>query len=226
MVNYSNFALAQTKYQVVVKLDDDHIAIPAVVDDITSEIRANRLPPATLWAFSGLNLARDDSGRMGILAHDPLSGNGDIAYFRLSHRTYFKKDRRFERFNRNGMKLEFKGFAYWHMKYLKTGNGFKNYDLALEADSRFHLKQRQFENQRELVFDYSKQPRLTKPSVLDVALGLVSTKARYRVSRARWLANFSTVEFPDLNILKKSPRPWGGGLSSLQSYGAMATDKY
>lgn len=187
MVNYTNFALAQTKYQVVVKLDDDHIAIPEALSRITTELRSKGAEAGILYAFSGFNLAEDLNGRVGVLSAEPFSGNGDIAYFRPAPSTYFKKDKRFERFNRRKMCIKFVGFAYWHMKYLKEGNGFKNYDLEDQPQSRFQKKQKNFLSNRTVILDISKLGDLAKPSVFDRAASRWVDKLRFVVDRYKTL---------------------------------------
>jgi glycosyltransferase involved in cell wall biosynthesis len=183
MVNYSNFALAQTRYQIVVKLDDDHIAIPEALSRITTQLRSRGAEAGVLYAFSGFNLAEDLNGRVGVLAAEPFSGNGDIAYFRPAPSTYFKKDTRFERFNRQNMKIRFVGFAYWHMKYMKEGNGFKNYDLEEQPQSRFQKKLRSFLSNRSVIVEISKLAGLMKPSALHRGASRWSDKVRFAVDR-------------------------------------------
>ncbi len=144
MVNYSNFALSQTRFRVVVKLDDDHLSIPGRVGEICASFRQRRADLHALHCFSGLNIARDSQGKLGIPAFEPVSGGGDIGYFAIDHNTYFFHDRRFERFGRGRLKRVFAGYFYWHLKYLKTGEGFRNYELADNPNSRFGRKKSQF----------------------------------------------------------------------------------
>lgn len=198
MVNYSNFALAQTKYQVVVKLDDDHIAIPEEVSRITTQLRSQGAEFDVLYAFSGFNLAEDLNGQLGVLSAEPFSGNGDIAYFRPSQFTYFKKDKRFERFNRRKMCIKFVGFAYWHMKYLKEGNGFKNYDLEDQPQSRFQKKLRSFLSNRTVILNVPKLADLVEPSVFHRGASKWSDKLRFVVDRYDTLVelNLSSQAWP------------------------------
>ena len=141
MVNYTNFALAQTSFNVVVKLDDDHIAERSNLKKITNDIRRLGYNIDSFWGFSGLNLARTRQGSIGILRSEPFSGSGDIGYFQAGQDRYFHHDRRFERFDRGPLRAEFKGFLYWHMKYLKQGGGFQNYNFTDNPKSRFIKKQ-------------------------------------------------------------------------------------
>ena len=145
LVHYSNFALAQTRYSVVTKLDDDHIALDAPLEEMCRRIRARNCRLTAIWCFSGLNLAHMADGSLGIPVADPISGSGDIGFFTPNRATRFRHDPRFERFDRGGIPREFAGFLYWHMKYLKDAAGFANYDLEKYPESRFQRKKLEFE---------------------------------------------------------------------------------
>lgn len=145
LVHYSNFALAQTRYSAVTKLDDDHIALDAPLEKTCRRIRARDCRLTAIWCFSGLNLAHMADGNLGVPMADPISGSGDIGFFTPTRATRFSHDTRFERFDRGGIPREFAGFLYWHMKYLKGAAGFANYDLAKYPESRFHKKKLEFE---------------------------------------------------------------------------------
>ena len=146
LVHYSNFALAQTRYSAVTKLDDDHIALDAPLEEMCRRIRSHNCRLSAVWCFSGLNLARMADGKLGVPMADPISGRGgDIGFFTPTRATRFRHDPRFERFDRGGVPREFAGFLYWHMKYLKNAAGFANYDLEKHPDSRFQRKRLEFE---------------------------------------------------------------------------------
>ena len=151
VVNYSNFALAQTSRQIVVKLDDDHIAFDRLLAPMVAELRRDGLKPGRMNCFSGLNLARDADGRVGVHADTPFSGNGDIGFFAMTPDAYFVHDRRFEDFRKYYFDRVFVGFAYWHMKYLKSGLGFANYEIHKGRNRRFARKQKDFHARREVV---------------------------------------------------------------------------
>lgn len=140
LVNYYNIALAQTRYATVLKLDDDQIAIAGEVDRVTSEVRSRGIPHNELWSFSGINVARDDSGTFGVPAIEPVLGVGSHAYFGVDETTYFHHDPRFERFRAPGRKRVFKGVLYWHLKYLKGGFGFSNYGIEAGSNDRYRRK--------------------------------------------------------------------------------------
>src|SRR6185295_4161051 len=98
-VTMSNFALAETRYRVAMKLDDDHLAMPDRLGGIVGGIRAANYRLDHVACFSGINLARDESGRCGVLAAEPLAGSGDHFFFEVSEATHFVHDRRFEDFS-------------------------------------------------------------------------------------------------------------------------------
>jgi len=193
MVNYSNFALAQTRYQIAVKLDDDHLAIPAEVARITAGLRAQG-GQGRLHCFSGLNIARDRAGRLGIPAFDPVSGGGDIGFFEVSDDTHFFHDRRFERFGRGGLRRHFVGYLYWHLKFLKANDGFGNYELADNPDSRFARKLEKFQKTRLLTLPEARSA--LRPGLGDRFGALFSEKSRMALQRNGEIA----VRFPQDSV--------------------------
>jgi hypothetical protein len=136
-VNYYNFALSRTRFSHATKLDDDHVAMGEATTRLVADVRAGRAGQGELACFSGLNLARDASGRLGLLAREPFAGSGDHWIFPVRQDTRFVHDRRFERLQHPGMRRVFHGFAYWHLKHLKPEFGFANYDLADNPQSRY-----------------------------------------------------------------------------------------
>jgi glycosyltransferase involved in cell wall biosynthesis len=151
VVNYSNFALAQTTRRIVVKLDDDHIAFDRLLAPMVADLRREGLAPGRMNCFSGLNLARDEDGSVGVHVGTPFSGNGDIGFFAMTPDAYFVHDRRFEDFRKYHFDRVFAGFAYWHMKYLKSGLGFANYEIGEGRNRRFARKEKDFHKRREVV---------------------------------------------------------------------------
>ena len=195
MVNYSNFALGRTTRRSVTKLDDDHLAIPAAVSSVAGRIREAGGCGEGMLSFSGINLIRDRSGELAVPVQDPLSGSGDIGFFDVTPETFFTHDRRFESVPRPRGARRFSGFLYWHLKYLKTGMGFANYDLAENPDSRFaRRKARLEENLRTMSLAGLK--RHARPGVLAETSALFVGKARYARDRGRALE----TEFPDASL--------------------------
>lgn len=137
LVNYYNFALTRTRFTHVTKLDDDHVAMGAATASLVADVRAGRAADNEMACFSGINLARGDGGRVGVLRREPYSGSGDIGIFPVTPQTYFVHDRRFEVLQLPGMRRRFHSFVYWHLKYLKPEFGFANYDLKDNPQSRY-----------------------------------------------------------------------------------------
>lgn len=162
LVNYYNFALSRTRFSHATKLDDDHLAIPAGLSALVDGVRTGEFG-TEMSCFSGFNLAQDTSGRLGIAASEPFSGSGDIGIFPVSAETYFAHDRRFERFRAGGLARRFRGFAYWHLKYLKPDLGFANYELADNPGSRY-AKRLEALTQRMDVMAPERIGRLAGPS--------------------------------------------------------------
>lgn len=151
LVNYYNFALSRTRYSHATKLDDDHVAMEQPMALLVADIRAGRAGQGELACFSGLNLARDTSGRLGILAREPFAGSGDHWIFPIRPDTYFVHDRRFERLQHPGMPRRFHSIAYWHLKYLKPELGFANYDLADNPQSRYARRLAALQSDRTVI---------------------------------------------------------------------------
>lgn len=150
VVNYSNYALAATQCRMVAKVDDDHVAMARAFAALERSVRKGEFGHE-MSCFSGVNLARDEHGGVGVLAADPLAGAGDHGIFPVTPETYFVHDSRFERLKRGRLRRRFRCFAYWHMKYLKQGFGFANYDLADNPGSRFARKLAALQRERRLV---------------------------------------------------------------------------
>jgi hypothetical protein len=182
LVNYYNAALARTRHRVATKLDDDHIAMEAPLAEVAAKIRAGGAEGRML-CFSGLNLYRTPQGRLAIPAHDPVSGGGDIGFFPVSEATVFRHDRRFERFDRGGLARRFAGFLYWHLKYLKPGHGFANYELERNPASRYARRAEVFAAGRVHSLGLADLAAARRPGVAARLTGLASEKARLRAER-------------------------------------------
>ncbi len=192
MVNYSNFALAMTTTRTVTKLDDDHLAIGDAVGAVVKELRARGGAGDDMLSFSGINLIRASGGGLAIPRQDPLSGSGDIGFFDVTGNTVFTHDRRFERVPRPAGRRRFRGFLYWHLKYLKTGLGFANYDLAENPDGRFARRKQRLERERA-VLSLAELRQSQRPGLAMRATALTNEKRRIALDRARTLIEC----FPD-----------------------------
>ena len=180
MANYSNFALSKTRFKTVSKIDDDHIAVEQKLKDITEYIRNKPLKDNLMLCYSGINIAIKQN-RLGIPKCDLISGNGDIGFFNVTEDRFFHHDKRFERFKVRGVKKEFYGLTYWHMKYLKKGNGFANYELNKSTNKRFSRKSEKFKASslitlQELYHELS-------PDILYKIIALIDPKTHFLAKR-------------------------------------------
>ncbi|TQE98629.1 MAG: glycosyl transferase, partial [Spiribacter salinus] len=181
MVTYSNFALATTRHQWAVKLDDDHLAIPDAVARMVGDIRAGRANDRVMHCFSGLNLVRDGRGALHVPAASAVSGKGDIGYFRVTEQTRFTHDPRFERFARGDFPRYFAGWLYWHLKFLKAGGGFANYDLADNPNSRYARRQARL--QAGALWGLDAARKALAPGPMRRARALLDSKERLGIAR-------------------------------------------
>jgi hypothetical protein len=196
LVNYYNFSLAATRYQYATKLDDDHLAITDATKEIADAIRNGTADPDEMHCFSGLNLFRRPNGEIEILASDPISGGGDIGFFRVTDQTCFTHDRRFERFQRGGARRRFVGFLYWHLKYLKDDMGFGNYDLDLNPASRYAKRKAALERTAPAALQLDELAVARKPKWTDRVSRLISDKQAFVATRDAAIA----TAFPDRSV--------------------------
>ena len=182
-VNQSNFALARTSFRVAVKIDDDHLAMDARLARLTARIRADAYRLDRSLCFSGINLARDEAGKVGVLAAEPFVGAGDHFFFEVTPETYFIHHPRFEDF-RHAKPRVFTDFTYWHLKFLKPDFGFGNRDIAGGGNPRFERKRNAFLADRQVTSLAEVRPKV--PPLVDLAAMLpLPEKARLRVDRWR-----------------------------------------
>jgi glycosyltransferase involved in cell wall biosynthesis len=189
LVTYSNFALAMTRHRWAVKLDDDHLAIPAAVEAMVRSIQTGAASEDLLHCFSGPNLMRRADGCLAIPAADPVSGGGDIGFFRVREDTHFVHDDRFERFARGPLRRHFSGWFYWHLKFLKSGGGFANYELHANAGSRFARKRERI--QASALWSLPEARAALTPSMMRRLRAVVDAKAKLTIARdASFVATF------------------------------------
>ncbi|PWK59640.1 glycosyltransferase family 2 protein [Roseicyclus mahoneyensis] len=181
LVTYYNCALAMTRHQWAVKLDDDHLAIPEALGGMVRRIRTGEADDRRLHCFSGPNLIRDRAGRLGIASADPVSGGGDIGYFRVRTDTYFTHDPRFERFARGPLTREFAGWFYWHLKFLKQGGGFANYELDANPGSRYARKRDKMAGAG--IWDMSQMRQARAPGLIRRLRAQIDGKERLSAAR-------------------------------------------
>ena len=183
LVNYYNVALSLTRFRTVTKLDDDHLAIDNALGAVVDSIRRNGGAGQAMLAFFGLNLWRQPDGKLALLPHDIFSGNGDIGFFDVTEGRHFHHDPRFERFDRTGLELRLSGLLYWHLKYLKAGFGFGNYELDANPASRYRKRRDRLSSIHAGVDVLDIHDRIRRTPIERLA-GLVNPKARFRNARA------------------------------------------
>ncbi len=182
-VNQSNFALTRTKYRGAMKLDDDHLAMEPRMTALVGRIRKADYRLPEVLCFSGINLARDEAGRAGVLAREPFVGGGDHFFFEVTSETRFIHNPRFEDFH-HGKRRVFADFTYWHLKYLKPDFGFANRDITGGGNPRFARKRREFLADRRVIS--LTELRMRAPTLVDLATMLpLPEKARLKVDRWR-----------------------------------------
>jgi glycosyltransferase involved in cell wall biosynthesis len=202
-VNQSNFALAQTRYRVAMKLDDDHVAMDGRLAALVAGIRRAdyRLPEVP--CFAGINLARDEDGRLGVLASDPFAGAGDHFFFEVTPETRFIHHPRFEDFH-HGRRRVFADFTYWHAKALKPDFGFANRDIEA-GNPRFARKRAAFLANRGVVSLAELRERA--PALLALAAALpLPEKLRLKVARWQRFVNDPPREDEMPGVLRTAAR--------------------
>lgn len=181
-VNLTNVALALTRHRIVAKVDDDHLAIPDALASLVRRLRAGS-SGRFLECFSGLNLMRGPGGQLGINSRVIFSGIGDVGFFEVSPSRYYTHDRRFEVFRMDGLRRRFAGIVYWHLKYLKTDNGFANYELADNPASRYHRQKQRFVESTALSLAEARARCRPRPWYLDPISAVSARSALRRAQR-------------------------------------------
>ena len=182
-VNQSNYALTRTRYRVAMKLDDDHLAMEDRLERLVDRIRADDYRLDRVLCFSGVNLARNERGAIGVLKREPFAGSGDHFFFEVTPETRFIHHPRFEDFH-HGQPRVFTDFTYWHLKYLKPDFGFGNRDIEGDSNPRFERKRQAFLADRRVVS--LADLRAAAPALIDLATMLpLPEKARLKVDRWR-----------------------------------------
>lgn len=157
MANYYNYTLAQCRYQVAVKLDDDHLPIAAAMQVALARIRcdiARRY--RALYCFSGLNLCGSTTAPR-VYLNESFVGTGDIVFFPISPAIYFVQGPSYEQLyvaNKKSIAKHYVGLLYLHLKHLKADYGFAN----LPAEIKPHYVQQFSVHTRSCVFEEFNAP--------------------------------------------------------------------
>lgn len=138
LANYYNWTMARTRFGTVVKLDDDHLAIPSALAEAVRYVRADIARGGRkLYTFSGINLVRTGAATVAVYDNLPFVGTGDIMYFPVSSNITFKQINDFEKMVLGGPRLqkEYIGLLYFHLKHVKADFGFGNMSPARRAEA-------------------------------------------------------------------------------------------
>jgi len=149
MANYSNYALAKTRYSVAAKLDDDHLAIPCKLTPLMERIRADiAAGKQQIYTFSGLNVTRrNDTYQIGGIRDHPFCGNGEHLYHPVSPDCTYRQGDVGEEFSApppQKVAREYMGIMFFHLKHLKQGGGYDNLDAAAQPEWRDQLLNHSF----------------------------------------------------------------------------------
>ena len=126
MANYSNYALSKCAYSFAAKLDGDHLAIPHKFAAITKTVRkaiADGSAVRKILYQSGINLAKDDGGNIGVNETHPFVGISDHYYHPVTDKLTFVNTPVWEKLQRkreHNWQRNFLGITSFHLKYLKT----------------------------------------------------------------------------------------------------------
>jgi len=118
---YSNFALSKTNYNICVKIDGDHIAIPKNLKKIYDNLKKNKMKNS-IYYFNGFNIW-NFKNKLYIDKNNPYCGNGDVFYFNIHQNNKFTKhplNNNLEYLNVFSPKQFNLGFIFIHTHYLKN----------------------------------------------------------------------------------------------------------
>lgn len=216
MANYSNYALAKTRYSVAAKLDDDHLAIPCKLAPLVERVRADiATGEQQIYTFSGLNiLERNGAYLVGGIQPHPFSGNGDILYHTVSPDYTYRQDFDGEEFQRpppQKVTRVYMGIVYFHLKHLKKHKGYGNVEPAHRAWSLDLLRNQGFwvpwdefrspKTRNRLIADRPWGDRIqivlySVPAILNLRLKLVKKHPSLRKVRlARLQQDLAGIDF-------------------------------
>lgn len=148
LVNYYNFALAQTKYKYAVKIDGDDLFVKSQFKEITDRVRKEGLD--CYLVFRSINLW-DVDGKIFVNGSRALT-HFDRGFFPVTPRTTHRKSyvMGFERFISN-LKTERSNLIFFHLKGMKA-------DRGLYFEKPKGLRQRIF--YKRTVIGYYSNPKL------------------------------------------------------------------
>lgn len=143
LVNYYNFALAQTTKKWAIKIDGDLI-IPnsdkiKQLKEQYHNLKENE--PNAFIPVSGINII-DHLGHLYVAdnATKFCGLHGDLSLFKVDEDTIFKKGANCEYLDLSHRKKKQNIFAYYHLKFMKNDYGLGNYDFQNNSNSNYYMK--------------------------------------------------------------------------------------
>lgn len=138
LVNYYNYTLSKSNFNIVAKIDADQVAIPSTYKVVTDSIREQGLNH--FLTFKGINLFRKD--KIYVKKDRPFQGLNDHGFFKVNRNSIWIKDPecKYELFNLNSQ-TAIQQVVYplhYHLKGIKQDKGFNNWDLNDNPNSRYH----------------------------------------------------------------------------------------
>ena len=129
MSYYYNRVLSKTTYKYAIKIDDDHIVIPEVLEEIINSIRKNWLNKfVSVWLYNVIQKWDD----LYLPVNAPFAWlYWDFWFFPVSENTYFVKDKKCENFIHN-LRTKYWWLWFFHLKFFKKSWGFVNYEWKVK----------------------------------------------------------------------------------------------
>lgn len=139
LVNYYNFTLSKSTFNIAAKIDADQVAIPSTFKAVTDSIRAQGLHH--FLSFKGINLYRKNN-KIYVKEDQPFQGLGDHGFFEVNKNSIWIKDpeAKYELFNyqSQAFRQDVEYPLHYHLKGIKLDKGIGNWDLNDNPNSRYH----------------------------------------------------------------------------------------
>ncbi len=138
---YYNWCFSKTKYQYVMKLDDDNLFLAEKWQKLRKYILKNR--PNKYLVYWWYNLIKDKKWKKWIPINYKYSGKyWDHWIYKVSKQTYYIQWKYFEEFKNNLFYMR-NGFSFFHLKFLKKQFWFSNLrasNYTKEYKNKIHTK--------------------------------------------------------------------------------------
>lgn len=183
LVNYYNFTLFHSTYNVAVKIDADQVAIPNAYKVVTDSIRSNGGVPYFL-TFKGINLYEKDN-QLYVNKDKPFHGLHDHGFFNVNERSLWYRDPKgyYEQFTHNSQpdfpqKQIISYPLHYHCRYLKKDKGIGNWDLDVNKKNtpnpRYYEIAEKIMNDSMLLVPFDQYMKDNGLDTLDYPEGLIT----------------------------------------------------